>query len=58
MNEIIIATESNMGDYIWYIVGAVSLFFVLVGFIADKTGLIKKTFSKENEEKKLEPVNV
>ena len=47
MNEVIVTAESNIGDYIWYIVGGVSFFFVLVGFIADKTGLIKKTFSKE-----------
>lgn len=37
-----------MGEfYIWYIVGGVSLFFVVLGFVADKSGLAKKTFSKE-----------
>lgn len=39
-------TEFNLNDYIWYIVIGVMLFFILVGFIADKTGLAKKTFAK------------
>lgn len=52
----------NIGDYIWYIVGGVSLFFVIVGFIADKSGLAKKTFSKgtkkveKTDEKIKEPI--
>ena len=36
-------------DYIWYIIGGVALLFILIGFIADKTGLAKKAFSKENQ---------
>lgn len=44
--------EFNINDYIWYIVGGVALFFVLVGFIADKSGLAKKTFSKDSVNKK------
>lgn len=48
MNEVgASVSEFNINDYIWYIVGGVALFFVIVGFIADKSGLAKKTFSKE-----------
>lgn len=44
--------EFNINDYIWYIVGGIALFFILVGFIADKSGLAKKTFSKDSTSKK------
>ena len=44
--------EFNINDYIWYIVGGVALFFILIGFIADKSGLAKKTFSKDSTNKK------
>lgn len=49
----------NIGDYIWYIIGGIVLFFVLVGFIADKSGLIKKTFGKDSKSnnKVVPPVN-
>lgn len=33
-------------DYIWLIVLGVFLLFVIIGFIADKTGLARKTFGK------------
>lgn len=33
-------------DYIWLIVGGVFVLFVIIGFIADKTGLARKTFGK------------
>lgn len=49
----------NIGDYIWYIVGGIALFFVIVGFIADKSGLAKKTFSKDvkkSDKKVKEPI--
>lgn len=36
-----------MGEnYIWLIIVAVFVFFVIIGFIADKTGLARKTFEK------------
>lgn len=41
-----------MSEYIWYIVGGISLFFIIIGFVADKSGLAKKTFSKNSETKK------
>lgn len=45
----------NDVNMIGYIIGVVVLFFIAVGFIADKTGLIKKTFGKEfNSSKKKE----
>ena len=37
-----------MDSYVWYIVGGIILFFIIVGFVADKSGLAKKTFSKNN----------
>lgn len=37
-----------MDSYIWYIVGGIVLFFIIVGFVADKSGLAKKTFRKNN----------
>lgn len=33
-------------DYIWLIVLGVFLLFVIIGFVADKTGLARKTFGK------------
>lgn len=42
-------SEFYISDYIWYIVGGVALFFVIVGFVADKSGLAKKTFSKDSK---------
>lgn len=49
MNEIgTTVSEFNISDYIWYIVGGIALFFIIVGFIADKSGLAKKTFSKDS----------
>jgi len=47
VEETIVTEASNIGDYIWLIIGGVALFFVIVGFIAEKSGLIKKTFGKE-----------
>ena len=52
----------NDANMIGYIIGGIVLFFIAVGFIADKTGLIKKTFGKEvdsakkKEEKIVAPV--
>lgn len=37
-----------MDSYVLYIVGGIVLFFIIVGFVADKSGLAKKTFSKNN----------
>ena len=50
----------NDANMIGYIIGGVVLFFIAVGFVADKTGLIKKTFSKDvsNTKKKEEKVVV
>lgn len=39
--------EFNINDYIWYIIGGIALLFVVIGFVADKSGLAKKTFSKD-----------
>lgn len=39
-------------NLVWYILGGIALFFVLIGFIADKSGLAKKTFSKGTTTKK------
>ncbi len=47
VEETIVTEASGMGDYIWLIIGGIALFFVIVGFIAEKSGLIKKTFGKE-----------
>lgn len=44
--------EVNMNDYIWYIIIGVIILFIIIGFVADKTGLAKKTFSKSIIEKK------
>lgn len=33
-------------DYIWLIVIGIFVFFVIVGYVADKTGLARKTFGK------------
>lgn len=52
MNEVIVSENVfNIADYIWYIVGGVCLLFVIIGFVADKSGLAKKTFSKDNTSK-------
>lgn len=52
MNEVIVSESVfNIADYIWYIVGGVCLLFVIIGFVADKSGLAKKTFSKDNTSK-------
>lgn len=45
----------NMNNYIWYIVGGIALFFVIVGFVADKSGLAKKTFSKDSKKEPAKP---
>ncbi len=39
----------TIADYIWYIVGGLALLFILIGFIADKAGLAKRAFSRENQ---------
>lgn len=46
-----------MSEYIWYIVGGISLFFIIIGFVADKSGLAKKTFSKNSDTKKVQANN-
>jgi len=57
MNELGTSVDVyNMNNYIWYIVGGVALFFVIVGFIADKSGLAKKTFSKDTKKVTDKPV--
>lgn len=38
--------EFYIEDYIWLIVVGVFVFLVIVGFVADKTGLARKTFGK------------
>ena len=52
---------NEINDYIWYIVGGIALLFIIIGFIADKSGLAKKTFSKDsgsNEKKNTGVSNV
>lgn len=42
--------EFYIEDYIWLIVIGVFAFFVIIGYVADKTGLARKTFGKSTSE--------